>query len=387
MSLGKDTAIQIQGLGKQYRGRGAFKGRDFWALQPLDLEVKEGQALGLIGPNGAGKSTLLKMLSGLTHPSVGKYTYRGHMTSLLEVGTGFHPDLSGRENIYLSGALYGMKRSEIAKSIDAIQDFSGLHDRYMDHPIKHYSSGMKVRLGFSVAAHLQADILVVDEVLAVGDARFQAKCMQRMESQMQEHGRTVLFVSHNMYALQSLCHEALWLQDGEAVQHGPAEAITQAYLESVQDPKQGIQIAHDHAGSGKLRITNLMWLKGPPQTGQSNTLKITYQGDSDHQEVDVRLNVLGRDGRFLSPIAMHAHGFRPEHLPAQGELMVHFASIPWMEGSYSMDLRLTERGVVAQEAKNIWGFKVSSGSFLAEGDPYTAGKNGVHVSQQWTINS
>jgi lipopolysaccharide transport system ATP-binding protein len=352
----------------------------------LDLEVAAGSALGLMGPNGAGKSTLLKLLSGLTHPSAGGYQYRGQMTSLLEVGTGFHPDLSGRENVYLSGALHGMSRPEMAQRMEAIQEFAGLHDQYMDHPIKHYSSGMKVRLGFSVAAHLHADILVVDEVLAVGDASFQAKCLQSMEAQMSEKGRTVLFVSHNLYALQSLCPQSLWLDRGEKVRYGASADLVTDYLQQAHGPKEAFASGHGVAsGSGKLRLTDMEWMAGPPQTGVANTLRIAFEGEGDQHDVDIRLNVHGNDGRFIAPLAMHAHGFAPSVLPASGEVYVHFEAMPFMEGWYSVQARVTERGVVAYEHKNVWGFQVASGGFLAQAPAYPSGKNGVHLRQDWRL--
>jgi lipopolysaccharide transport system ATP-binding protein len=387
MSLPSNIAIQTTGLAKAYRGRGAFKGTHYWALKPLDLEVPEGSALGILGANGAGKSTLLKLLSGLTHPTAGGYQYQGQMTSLLEVGTGFHPDLSGRENVYLSGALHGMTRTEMAQRMEAIQEFAGLHDQYMDHPIKHYSSGMKVRLGFSVAAHLHADILVVDEVLAVGDASFQAKCLQSMEAQMSDHGRTVLFVSHNLYALQTLCPQTLWLERGEKVRLGPSSELVTDYLQKVQTTSSSFgERGHSAAkGSGKLRLTDLEWMAGPPQTGVANTLRVAYEGTGDQHDVDIRLNVHGNDGRFIAPIAMHAHGFSPATLPASGELFVHFEALPFMEGWYHVDARATERGVVAYEYKNLWGFQVAGGGFLAQAPAYTAGKNGVHLRQEWRL--
>jgi len=386
MSLPSHLAVQTLGLAKRYDGRGTFQGTHYWAFKPLDLEVAAGSALGLMGPNGAGKSTLLKLLSGLTHPSSGGYQYRGQMTSLLEVGTGFHPDLSGRENVYLSGALHGMTRPEMTQRMEAIQAFAGLHDQYMDHPIKHYSSGMKVRLGFSVAAHLHADILVVDEVLAVGDASFQAKCLQSMEAQMTEKGRTVLFVSHNLYALQSLCPQSLWLDRGEKVRFGDSAELVTDYLQQAHGPKSAFAAGHRVAsGSGKLRLTDMEWMAGPPQTGVTNTLRIAYEGEGDQHDVDIRLNIHGQDGRFIAPIAMHAQGFTPSKLPASGEVYVHFEAMPFMEGWYSVQARVTERGVVAYEHKNVWGFQVASGGFLAQAPAYTSGKNGVHIRQDWRL--
>jgi lipopolysaccharide transport system ATP-binding protein len=190
---------------------------DFWALKNISFEVKQGDAIGIIGRNGAGKSTLLKLLSRITEPSIGRIEIKGRIASLLEVGTGFHPELTGRENIFLNGAILGMSRLEIKRKFDEIVDFSGV-ERFLDTPVKRFSSGMYVRLAFSVAAHLEPEILIVDEVLAVGDAEFQKKCLGRMDQVAKKEGRTVLFVSHNMGAIQSLCSSVIMLKNGSIVE-------------------------------------------------------------------------------------------------------------------------------------------------------------------------
>ncbi|MBS4062409.1 MAG: ABC transporter ATP-binding protein [Bacteroidetes bacterium] len=189
-----------------------------WALRDINLEVKKGEVLGIIGKNGAGKSTLLKILSRVTKPSTGKITYKGRIASLLEVGTGFHPEMTGRENIYMNGTIMGMTRSEISRKLDEIVDFAGI-ERYIDTPVKRYSSGMTVRLGFAIAAHLEPEILVVDEVLAVGDAEFQKKAIGKMQDVSKNEGRTVLFVSHNMGAIESLCNSGVLLQEGKLIKN------------------------------------------------------------------------------------------------------------------------------------------------------------------------
>jgi lipopolysaccharide transport system ATP-binding protein len=203
---------------------------EFWALKDVSFNVAEGEVLGVIGRNGAGKSTLLKVLTRITAPTAGRAEIRGRVGSLLEVGTGFHPELTGRENIYLNGAILGMKRREIQGKLPEIVDFSGV-EKFIDTPVKRYSSGMYVRLAFSVAAHLEPEILVVDEVLSVGDAEFQARCLGRMED-FSQTGRTVLFVSHNMQAVSTLCDRALWLQAGEIVEDGPSEQLVAHYLQT-----------------------------------------------------------------------------------------------------------------------------------------------------------
>jgi lipopolysaccharide transport system ATP-binding protein len=204
--------------------------QQLWALQDVSFEVRRGEVIGIIGANGAGKSTLLKILSRITEPTSGCVEMRGRLGSLLEVGTGFNPDLTGRENVYLNGAILGMKRSEIRRRFDEIVEFAEI-ERFLDTPVKRYSSGMYMRLAFAVAAHLEPDILVVDEVLAVGDASFQRKCLGKMGNVAQT-GRTVLFVSHNMMAVEDLCHRALWLKEGQIVERGEPKAVVSAYLEA-----------------------------------------------------------------------------------------------------------------------------------------------------------
>lgn len=253
-----DNAIRVDGLSKEYvivgpserhdtfrdafassvRSRlGRFRGgasatqkESFWALRKVNFDVRRGEVIGVIGRNGAGKSTLLKILSRITHPTGGRVEIRGRVASLLEVGTGFHPELTGRENIHLNGAILGMTRAEVQRKFDAIVDFAGI-ERFLDTPVKRYSSGMYVRLAFAVAAHLEPEVLIVDEVLAVGDAEFQRKCLGKMR-EVSALGRTVVFVSHNIQAVQSLCSRALLLMNGEMVHDGSVEAVTEAYLNS-----------------------------------------------------------------------------------------------------------------------------------------------------------
>jgi lipopolysaccharide transport system ATP-binding protein len=208
-------------------GEHAADASSFWALRELDAEIAQGEVLGIVGRNGAGKSTLLKILSRITAPTEGRVTVRGRVASLLEVGTGFHPELTGRENIYLNATILGMRRAEIGRKLDAIVAFSGV-ERFLDMPVKRYSSGMYVRLAFAVAAHVDADVLLVDEVLAVGDAEFQKRCLGIM-GDVARGGRTVLFVSHNLTALRNLCTSGLLLQSGRAVRHGTVEDVLNAY--------------------------------------------------------------------------------------------------------------------------------------------------------------
>jgi lipopolysaccharide transport system ATP-binding protein len=248
------TAISVEGLSKRYsigEMQGAYgtlrdslsaagrrmlqrhhtpRDEEIWALRDVSFDVQEGGVLGVIGRNGAGKSTLLKILTRITTPTEGRATIRGRVGSLLEVGTGFHPELTGRENVFLNGSVLGMKRREIARKFSEIVDFAGV-EQFIDTPVKRYSSGMSVRLAFAVAAHLEPEILLVDEVLAVGDAEFQRRCLGRMED-MSDSGRTVLFVSHNMQAVTQLCDRAVLLDRGEVVHDGPSNEVVAHYLQT-----------------------------------------------------------------------------------------------------------------------------------------------------------
>lgn len=246
--------IEINGLGKKYRIRKTERylalrdiitdsvknifrkkdesKKDFWALRDINLKIEKGERIGIIGRNGAGKSTLLKILSRITWPTTGEAVIRGRLASLLEVGTGFHPELTGRENIYLNGSILGLRRLEIDRQFDAIVDFSGV-ETFLDTPLKNYSSGMQLRLAFAVAAHLEPEVLLIDEVLAAGDMEFQKKCLGKMEQVSKQHGRTILFVSHNMNQLKHLCNTALLLDKGEITFYGKPDAVIKKYSESI----------------------------------------------------------------------------------------------------------------------------------------------------------
>ena len=231
-----NPVIEVEKLAKRYYlGRGAVRRHgsgaqtEFWALRDVSFAVQRGEVVGIVGRNGAGKSTLLKILSRITEPTSGRARLRGRVASLLEVGTGFHPDLTGRENIFLNGAILGMKRAEIARKFDEIVAFAEI-ERFLDTPVKRYSSGMYVRLAFAVAAHLEPEILIIDEVLAVGDSAFQKKCLGKMD-EVARGGRTVLFVSHNMSAVQSLCTHAVLLEEGRAAASGEPRTVLARYLQ------------------------------------------------------------------------------------------------------------------------------------------------------------
>jgi lipopolysaccharide transport system ATP-binding protein len=284
------SAILVSGLGKQYRLGASTSGygtlRDalaqrfrpapqargtIWALRDVSFEVAQGEALGLIGPNGAGKTTLLKILSRITDPSRGEARIRGRVGSLLEVGTGFHPELTGRENVYLNGAILGMRRREIERRFDAIIAFAEV-ERFVDTPVKRYSTGMGVRLAFAIAAHLEPDVLLVDEVLAVGDASFQAKCLGKM-GEVSGEGRTVLLVSHNMAAMATFAERCIWLDHGGVVRDGPAPDVIRSYVEaSVADTGGEVDLSPERPVSSKhhqeLRFSSVR-LAGPDDRARS----------------------------------------------------------------------------------------------------------------------
>jgi lipopolysaccharide transport system ATP-binding protein len=232
-----------------------------WVLNNIDFKLEQGETLGIIGRNGAGKSTLLKILSRVTKPTSGNIKVKGRIASLLEVGTGFHPELSGRENIFLNGAILGMRKKEIQAKLDEIIDFSGV-ERYIDTPVKRYSSGMYVRLAFAVAAHLESEILIIDEVLAVGDAEFQKKCLGKMNDATSKEGRTVLFVSHNMAAVQNLCTKGIYLKQGEIIHQGAIKDTIDNYLVSAQEAaaQTALMERTDRSGSQELMFASTSFL-------------------------------------------------------------------------------------------------------------------------------
>ncbi len=250
-----------------------------WALKDIDFQINQGDAVGIIGRNGAGKSTLLKLLSRVTKPTTGSIRYNGRIAALLEVGTGFHPEMTGRENIYLNGAILGMTKKEITKKFDEIVDFSGV-ERYIDTPVKRYSSGMYVRLAFAVAAHLESEILIVDEVLAVGDAEFQKKCLGKMGDVSKGEGRTVLFVSHNMTAIETLCTTAISMKQGAIVSVGEPEQLIRSYLAESTMNKRKIEfsVVERALGNECVKIT-YMSIDNASSLNKEDVLDITSEID------------------------------------------------------------------------------------------------------------
>jgi lipopolysaccharide transport system ATP-binding protein len=299
---GHSTAIEAL-LHKVRHPRERAAKETFWALKEIDFEVKKGEVVGVIGRNGAGKSTLLKLLSRITEPTTGSIELYGRLGSLLEVGTGFHPELTGRENVFLNGSILGMTRKEIERQFDAIVAFAGV-EQFLDTPVKRYSSGMYVRLAFAVAAHLNPDILIVDEVLAVGDAEFQKKCLGAMKD-VANSGRTVLFVSHQMQAINALCTSGIYLDKGRIGYMGDVQTTIQHYM-SVRQTQQLDTEATKRPGSGEFRFTNFTTDKG------------TYLSTDDIQ-LDLEITRLSnaQPNYFISLELQNAYGLPVLHLDSR----------------------------------------------------------------------
>jgi len=312
---------------------------DFWALRNVSLRINQGEVVGIIGRNGAGKSTLLKLLSRITVPSEGHFRIDGRAASLLEVGTGFHQELTGRENIFLNGAILGMKRAEIMRRFDEIVEFSEIEE-FLDTPVKHYSSGMYVRLAFAVAAHLEPEVLIVDEVLAVGDAAFQKKCLGKMGS-FAESGRTILFVSHNMDAVRTLCQRGIWLKDGQVFQDGNMEDVADAYFENIYSetpfscsiPAYGLKILKVVLRNGSGAEVRQF------QPGDDLTVEISYEVDKRIPRPIVALGVVGASGSCFTA-NMLLDGHRPSCLEGAGKISCSFHSIPLLPQSYAIRMRV-----------------------------------------------
>jgi lipopolysaccharide transport system ATP-binding protein len=310
---------------------------EFWALRNVSAEIKEGEVVGIIGRNGAGKSTLLKVLSRITVPTEGKMRIRGRIASLLEVGTGFHPELTGRENIFLNGAILGMPRAEIIRKFDEIVEFSEIGE-FLDTPVKRYSSGMYVRLAFAVAAHLEPEILIVDEVLAVGDAAFQKKCLGKMGSYAQS-GKTILFVSHNLEAIRTLCQRALWIKSGHVQRDGEAEEVLDEYFESVardtsfswENPEYGFKIQ-------KVILRNTEGQDAAQfLPGEELTVDVFYDAKKRIELPVLAIGIAGVNGSCFTA-NMLLDGRRPAFLEGAGKISCTFQSIPLLPQSYTVKL-------------------------------------------------
>jgi homopolymeric O-antigen transport system ATP-binding protein len=402
-----DPAIHVSGLSKRYRlgEREPYKAlRDvlmesfrrrhkpdtetIWALNDVSFEIRHGEVAGIIGRNGAGKSTLLKILSRITQPTEGSADVYGRVGSLLEVGTGFHPELTGRENIYLNGAILGMRRAEINKKFDEIVAFSET-EQFLDTPVKHYSSGMRVRLSFAVAAHLEPEILLVDEVLAVGDAAFQKKCLGKM-GDVAKSGRTILFVSHNMAAVQHLCENAYWLDHGKLAASGKVGPVIEQYLRAVSgESRTFLGDRKDRRGDGRLRFEEFSVATGesssPAACGAPTALSIRYLGKPPLRNVHISVGVFTSLGEGAAYLSNDLVGKQLEDLPANGALVCRVDKLPLLPGSYSVNLYCTVNGVLADWVVDAARFDVGSGDFFGTGRLPPPGYGMLAVPHVWEV--
>jgi ABC-type polysaccharide/polyol phosphate transport system ATPase subunit len=335
---------------------------DFWALQNVSFEVEEGGAFGIVGPNGAGKSTTLKLLSGVMKPTKGKVEVRGKVSSLIEIGAGFHPDLTGRENIYLYGAILGLKKREVERKFDQIVDFSGLED-FLDTPLKRYSSGMYMRLGFSVAAHVDPDVLLIDEVLAVGDIAFQRKCLERIK-ELRESGTTIVFVSHNLYAVKALCRRGLFLCQGKAQEMGEIGRVVHAYEDYVR--KRGEGEVGMRRGSGEAEIVEVKLLNGDGEetgvfrTGDRMVVRMEYVAHRRIEEPVFGVTIRRADGLLCSAVNTRLDGFHIENIEGEGAVELEYRSLNLLPGTYRVTVAIHEsEGMVPYDYhENAYTFEV-----------------------------
>jgi len=405
-------AIRVEKLSKQYRisavrhrpdtlrdqlvglfqRNGGHRTTVFHALQDVSFQVQPGEVVGIIGRNGAGKSTLLKILSRITEPTAGFAKIRGRVGSLLEVGTGFHPELSGRENIYLNGAILGMRHAEIARKFDGIVDFAGV-EQFIETPVKRYSSGMYVRLAFAVAAHLESEILLVDEVLAVGDAVFQKKCLGKMESIAHREGRTVLFISHNLPMIQSLCQRVLFLREGKLAADGSCGNIVSHYLADVAElARLPLAERTDRGGAGGVRVTAVEFrnaagdLHTEPASGQSLTIRLRYACANGQSYKNCRASVVVfKDEAPYFLLSTDLVDDSPLALAGEGWVDFIVPELPLSAGGYALSTYVAADGETQDEVAHAVEFPVVDGDFYGTGRNYPPGWQGrsVLVKHSW----
>jgi lipopolysaccharide transport system ATP-binding protein len=410
--MSSETAIKVTGIGKRYRlggattdllseriGRRAKRGSDFWALRGVDLEVQRGEVIGLVGRNGAGKSTLLKLLSRITPPSEGRIEMTGRVGTLLEVGTGFHPELSGRENVFLSGTILGMRRKEVEARFDEIVEFSGI-EKFLDTPVKRYSSGMYVRLAFAVAAHLDTDILLVDEVLAVGDAEFQRKCFGKM-GDLAGGGRTIVFVSHQLSAVQRLCSHCHWIDGGKVRVSGPTNDVVAAYLHhsgATQDggvATIGPEVPRSTTGDVTLERVAILDEEDRPndriELGQPFTVAMTFAVAADDiDDAVIELGISTADGTRVATV-QNVDGDRPllNLRPGRHEIRVSF-DIGLLPGELSLDVGMHRlNGLTMDFVERALTFSAVNVAHDGSGDrwPWAIVRGALRPATQWTVRT
>jgi lipopolysaccharide transport system ATP-binding protein len=374
--IARKTAHVVQSslrIGRNAKPSITTKTEEFWALRDVSFEVKRGEVIGVLGRNGAGKSTLLKVLSRITEPSEGRVVIEGRVASLLEVGTGFHPELSGRENIFLNGAILGMTRAEIRRKFDQIVAFAEI-ELFLDTPVKRYSSGMYVRLAFAVAAHLEPEIIIIDEVLAVGDFEFQRKCLGKM-SEIANDGRTVLFVSHNMGAIQALCPRSIYLASGLVAGNGPTGEMISHYLDGHKNAAAETRVAAKTSQSGLI----LQSLRFSPQVIRSNEsvdLELILYADNPGQIRECALLIYSAIGTRVAIIDTRESGAIPCRYDA-GNLVIkaQINKLPLIEGIYSVGVFLVTDKFMG-DILDISHFTVGE-SKVSKYVPYSASSRGV----------
>jgi lipopolysaccharide transport system ATP-binding protein len=386
---------RVRGKEDPYSTIGAINGRtsktagDYvWALQDINFEVKQGEVLGIIGRNGAGKSTLLKILSKVTKPSTGRIFTKGRIASLLEVGTGFHAEMTGRENIFLNGAIMGMTKLEIKHKLDEIIDFAGV-EKYIDTPVKRYSSGMYVRLAFAVAAHLNAEILVVDEVLAVGDAEFQKKCLGKMGDINRTEGKTVLFVSHNMATIQNLCNTGLYLKSGQKVFHDNANEAISFYLNDIKiNTTIQIDKVTSRIGSGLVKMWNILAFdkSGSPSTvfkcGEQMLIKIYYTNHTLKNIVGSRIDI-GINNEFDIRVAWLSTAMFTHKLNIHSDhVSFSIKKIPLTGGIYNVNLYCETDGEISDWIQNVFSFEIAESDFYNTGKTIPQGQGHIYLDYE-----
>jgi lipopolysaccharide transport system ATP-binding protein len=373
------------------------KKETFWALRDISFQVKKGDVVGIIGRNGAGKSTLLKVLSRITEPTSGEVDIFGRVGSLLEVGTGFHPELTGRENVFLNGAILGMTKGEIRKQFDAIVDFAGV-EKFLDTPVKRFSSGMYVRLAFAVAAHLNPEILIVDEVLAVGDAEFQKKCMGKM-GEVAKGGRTVLFVSHNMAAIENLCSRAIYLRRGQFVADGETRDIIHTYLASTRAASQGkheLADREDRTGNGSLKLTrfHVESASGTELAAVASGMDVDFVLGYECPKgrlsgsVDVGISLQTEHEQLLFVLYSSYVGKLFSDLPLTGEFRCRIPRFPVSAGSYIVGARVLVGGEEADWPQNgIAQLTVEEGDFWGAGSAGLGKAAPILMAGDWMVDA